>query len=210
MLPSIGEQQGAGAAGGRARHLDAAVPLRLNVTVHIVSRRATDRPVRRSPTPSEKSIMRRSVGATLIAVSLLLACADPAPDATRSATPPAPAAPQPAAQAAVPAAESAQPAGGSGEAAAPGARRLILDVRTPEEYAAGHVEGALLIPHDQVAARLAELEPYREGEVVLYCRTGRRAAIVERLLRANGFESVVNAGGLIDMQRRGARICVDC
>ena len=54
---------------------------------------------------------------------------------------------------------------------------LLLDVRTPGEFAAGHVPGAVNIPHDEVAARLSELEPYRERGVVLYCQSGRRAGM---------------------------------
>lgn len=62
----------------------------------------------------------------------------------------------------------------------------VLDVRTPEEYAAGHVPGARLIPHDQVAARVAELDPARP--VVVYCRSGRRSLLAEDVLRKAGFD----------------------
>ena len=62
---------------------------------------------------------------------------------------------------------------------------LILDVRTPEEFADGHVPGAVLIPHDQLEARIAELGAPRE--VVVYCRSGRRSALVEPILEKNGF-----------------------
>ena len=55
---------------------------------------------------------------------------------------------------------------------------FVLDVRTPEEYAAGHVPGAVNIPHDQLASRLAEVP--KDTEVVLYCRSGRRAEIAGR------------------------------
>ncbi|MDZ4349725.1 MAG: rhodanese-like domain-containing protein [Xanthomonadaceae bacterium] len=57
---------------------------------------------------------------------------------------------------------------------------LILDVRTPEEFARGHVPGAILIPHDQLAERLSELGG--ATEVVLYCHSGRRATLVEGIL----------------------------
>lgn len=57
---------------------------------------------------------------------------------------------------------------------------LILDVRTPEEFAEGHVPGAILIPYDQLAERLSELGG--ATEVVLYCRSGRRATQVEGVL----------------------------
>jgi phage shock protein E len=63
---------------------------------------------------------------------------------------------------------------------------LVLDVRTPEEFAAGHVPGAILIPHDQLSARLGELD--RSRWVLVYCKSGRRAGIAEELLVKEGFE----------------------
>ena len=63
---------------------------------------------------------------------------------------------------------------------------LILDVRTQAEYDAGHVPGAVLIPYDQLAGRLSELD--RERWVLVYCKSGRRAGIAEDLLQAEGFD----------------------
>lgn len=62
----------------------------------------------------------------------------------------------------------------------------VLDVRTDAEFAEGHVPGAVLIPHDQLEARLAELD--RERPVLVYCRSGRRSTIAEDLLLAKGYE----------------------
>lgn len=73
---------------------------------------------------------------------------------------------------------------------------LLLDTRTPEEFAAGHIPGAVLLPHDQVAARWREvgLDPSRP--VVVYCRSGRRAKIAERVLIAElGFADVRHLEG---------------
>jgi rhodanese-related sulfurtransferase len=67
---------------------------------------------------------------------------------------------------------------------------LVLDVRTPEEFAAGHIAAARNIPHDQVGRRLTELEPYAVKTVVLYCRSGRRSGIAAKLLREAGFTDV--------------------
>lgn len=64
-------------------------------------------------------------------------------------------------------------------------RPLVLDVRSADEYAAGHVPGAVLIPHDQVAARIGELD--RSRPVVVYCRSGRRSGIAEGILQQAGF-----------------------
>jgi rhodanese-related sulfurtransferase len=65
---------------------------------------------------------------------------------------------------------------------------FVLDVRSPEEFAAGHVPGAVNIPHDQVASRLAEIP--KNKEVVLYCRSGRRSALAAETLEANGYKDL--------------------
>ena len=87
--------------------------------------------------------------------------------------------------------------------------RLLLDVRTPAEYAAGHLPGARLIPHDQLAQRLTELAATQDQEVIVYCRSGRRAAqAIDTLTRA-GFSHVAHLQG--DYQRwsaEGRRVTV--
>ena len=72
---------------------------------------------------------------------------------------------------------------------------LILDTRTHEEYAAGHVPGAKLVPHDAIADALDELAPYREQEIVLYCRSGRRSRLAEAALRAHDFTRLIQLDG---------------
>jgi rhodanese-related sulfurtransferase len=63
---------------------------------------------------------------------------------------------------------------------------LLLDVRSPEEFAAGHVAGAVNIPHDQLASRLAEVEAADRPWVLVYCR--RRATSAEEVLAKAGVE----------------------
>ncbi len=70
---------------------------------------------------------------------------------------------------------------------------FVLDVRSGEEYAAGHVPGAVNVPHDQVAARIAELP--KDRQIVLYCRSGRRAGVAAEVLAANGFKSLAHLTG---------------
>jgi rhodanese-related sulfurtransferase len=69
----------------------------------------------------------------------------------------------------------------------------VLDVRTAEEYVGGHVPGAVNIPHDQVAARLAEVP--KDREVVLYCRSGRRAQLAAEVLAENGYARLQHLQG---------------
>lgn len=64
----------------------------------------------------------------------------------------------------------------------------VLDVRSPEEFASGHVPGAVNIPYDQVASRLAEIP--KDKELVLYCRSGRRAGLAAAELEKAGYEDL--------------------
>jgi rhodanese-related sulfurtransferase len=70
---------------------------------------------------------------------------------------------------------------------------LVLDVRTPDEYVSGHVPGAVNIPHDQLAQRLAEVP--KDRDVVLYCRSGRRTEIAGRVLTGNGYTRLQHLEG---------------
>lgn len=70
---------------------------------------------------------------------------------------------------------------------------LVLDVRTPQEYADGHVPGAVNVPYDQLASRLAEVP--KDKDVVLYCKSGRRAGIAADTLAANGYTRLSHLEG---------------
>jgi phage shock protein E len=67
---------------------------------------------------------------------------------------------------------------------------LLLDVRTPEEYRDGHIAGALNVPVDQVAARHGVLGIGRDREVVVYCKSGKRAALAQQTLQSLGYRNV--------------------
>ena len=75
---------------------------------------------------------------------------------------------------------------------------LIVDVRRADEFAAGHVPGARNIPHTEITARLGELHGGKDKEVVVYCESGRRAAIAQDILERAGFTGVRHLEG--DMQ----------
>jgi len=72
---------------------------------------------------------------------------------------------------------------------------LILDVRSAEEYAEGHVPGAINIPYDQLSSRLAEISSHKNKEVVLYCRSGKRAGIAANILQSAGFSKLLHLDG---------------
>lgn len=67
---------------------------------------------------------------------------------------------------------------------ASGAR--VVDVRTADEFASGHVPGAIHIPYDELPGRAAEIGP-ASTPVVLYCRSGRRSGIAVEALRKAGY-----------------------
>jgi len=75
---------------------------------------------------------------------------------------------------------------------------VVLDVRTPAEFAEGHVPGAINVPHDEVAQRLDELAPLRDKDVVVYCKSGRRAGLALKVLGEHGYTRLAHLSG--DMQ----------
>lgn len=83
---------------------------------------------------------------------------------------------------------------------------VYVDVRRLDEYEAGHVTGAIHIPVDELEARLAELEPYRDNLVTLYCRSGKRASVADSILQSNGFAFTQNAGGLDTLRALGVPV----
>ncbi len=72
---------------------------------------------------------------------------------------------------------------------------VLLDVRTPEEFAAGHVEGALNIPVQVLEQQLAKL-PQKDRPIVIYCRSGRRSAAAKTLLEQAGYTKTYDLGAM--------------
>jgi len=72
---------------------------------------------------------------------------------------------------------------------------LVLDVRTAKEFDEGHVPGAVNISHEELESRLSEIEAQRGSEVVVYCRSGRRAEMALDLLARAGFERLYHLEG---------------
>ena len=76
-----------------------------------------------------------------------------------------------------------------------GSAPFILDVRTAEEFAEGHVPGAVNIPVSDLANRAGEIMPYQQEEIVVYCAVGPRAYFVGMLMEKNGFTGVFDLKG---------------
>ncbi len=82
---------------------------------------------------------------------------------------------------------------------------LLLDVRTPEEFAQGHIPGALLVPIQELTSRAGELAPFKSRGVVTYCESGRRAASAAEILRGAGFQNVRSLDGSMQRWREEGR-----
>lgn len=74
-----------------------------------------------------------------------------------------------------------------------------LDVRTPEEYAAGHYSGAVNIPFNELSARISEVECDYSAPISVYCKAGVRSGIAKTILESFGFACVTNVGSLRDI-----------
>ena len=78
----------------------------------------------------------------------------------------------------------------------------LIDVRTPEEYRAGHIPGAINIPLQEFEQRFAELSAYKDGEAVLYCESGMRASRGGGWLESQGFQELRYLDGDMAAWRR--------
>ena len=73
---------------------------------------------------------------------------------------------------------------------------VFLDVRTQEEFDAGHIPTAILLPYDEINLKAAIVLPDKEKEIVVYCRSGRRSAIAKKALVELGYKDVKDFGGI--------------
>ncbi len=78
---------------------------------------------------------------------------------------------------------------------------LLVDVRTPEEFAGGHIAGAVNIPLQSLAQRMDEIP--QDEPAVLYCRSGNRSATAGKMLAQAGYTDVYDLGGIIAWQSQG-------
>lgn len=70
-----------------------------------------------------------------------------------------------------------------------------IDVRTPNEFASGHLEQAINIPHATIAQKIASIVKDKSAAIHLYCRSGNRAGVAKRILDGLGYTNVTNEGG---------------
>lgn len=86
-----------------------------------------------------------------------------------------------------------------------GERIVLLDVRTPQEFAGetGHVEGAILLPVLDITMRLEELNTFEGDTIVVYCRTDNRSRSAVLILQESGFTAVRMRGGITAWRAAG-------
>ena len=75
---------------------------------------------------------------------------------------------------------------------------IILDVRTEEEFAAGHIKDAILIPDTEITEKAEDVLTDKDQQILVYCRSGRRSKNAASQLVKLGYSNVKEFGGIID------------
>ena len=73
---------------------------------------------------------------------------------------------------------------------------ILLDTRTREEYDQGHIPGALLIPHTEIAQRATDELPDKDQVILVYCRSGNRSKQASEVLAELGYTNIKEFGGI--------------
>lgn len=95
--------------------------------------------------------------------------------------------------------------GGSGVAAFAAGQEaagpVVIDVRTEAEWNGGHLQGAVLIPHDKIEQGITAVVPDKQTKIYLYCHSGRRSGIAAEALKKAGYGDAVNLGTMKNASR---------
>ena len=75
---------------------------------------------------------------------------------------------------------------------------IILDVRRPDEYAAGHIPGAINLPNEDIGSEEIKILPNKSQLILVYCRSGRRSKEASEKLVKLGYTNIVEFGGILD------------
>ena len=74
----------------------------------------------------------------------------------------------------------------------------LLDVREQDEFDAGHIPGAILLPYTEIENKAEEMLPDKDKQLLVYCRSGRRSKIAAEALARLGYTNIKEFGGIID------------
>lgn len=69
---------------------------------------------------------------------------------------------------------------------------MLIDVRSPQEYKEGHINGAISIPNYEIKKRINKIVPNKEQQVIVYCSTGSRSKKVQKELNREGYTQIYN------------------
>lgn len=84
---------------------------------------------------------------------------------------------------------------------------FIIDVRSAEEFSAGHIDGAINLPVDQIGEQISRVKGLKPGSTLLvYCRSGRRSAAAAQILQQRGYHHVLD-GGAIETLSKSLKPC---
>ena len=79
----------------------------------------------------------------------------------------------------------------------------LLDVRTPDEFLSEHIDGAILIPVQELSQNISKLDTLKEKKIIVYCHSGNRSVAASRILLANGFTPLNITGGIAQWKSDG-------
>ena len=85
------------------------------------------------------------------------------------------------------------------------AKGVWIDVRSAEEFNAGHLQDAVNIPHDKIIEGVKAIGSDKDAPINLYCRSGRRAEAALTELKNAGYTNVTNHGGYEDLVKKGLK-----
>ena len=83
------------------------------------------------------------------------------------------------------------------------AEQYLIDVRSPEEFAEAHADGAINIPVDEASQKISDITQGHDADIYVYCRSGRRSGQAEQIMRELGYKNVTNQGGYEDLKTQG-------
>ena len=78
---------------------------------------------------------------------------------------------------------------------------VLLDVRQADEFNAGHIDGAVLVPHDTIVEKIDAIVLDKSTPVFVYCRSGRRYAIAVKAMEKLGYTNITDLGGMDEAKK---------
>lgn len=88
---------------------------------------------------------------------------------------------------------------------------VVIDVRTAEEFATGHIAGAINLPYEQIGKTIQTVKGLKkDSPILLYCRSGRRSAIARNTLTQQGYRQILDGGSMDTLARQLQSCTANC